>query len=88
MKRLIVFGDAGIRKDAIINWDGAEQTVFQVNRMGEWHGPEEPQLWCVIGDEDEREDYDKRNYIPHFLDVETVDADDLDVVKAKGPYAV
>ncbi len=88
MKRLIVFGDAGIRRDAVIRWDGEEKTVFQVNRMGDWYGPEEPHLWCIIGDEGERETYDKRNYVPHFLDVETVDAEDLDVLKAKDEYAV
>jgi hypothetical protein len=88
MKQLIVFGDAGIRRDALIEWDGEEQTVFQVSRQGDWHGPDEPQLWCVVGDESEREDYHKRNYVPHFLEVETVDADDLDVIEAKGKYAV
>ena len=88
MKRLIVHGDAGIRKEAIINYDGKEQVAFSVTRNGDWHGPEEVQLWCVIGEESEREDYDKRNYVPHFLDVDAVDADDLDVVKAKGDLAV
>jgi len=88
MKRLIVFGDPGIRKDALVEWDDEEQVVFQINRQGDWHGPDEPHLWCVIGDESEREDYQKRNYVPHFLEVETVDAEDLDVVEAKGKYAV
>lgn len=88
MKRLIVHGDPGIRKDAIINYDGQEMVCFQISRNGEWHGPARPQLWCVIGTEDEREDFEERNYIPHFLEVETIDAEDLDVVKAKGDLSV
>jgi hypothetical protein len=88
MKRLIVHGNPGVRKDGIIEYDGVEKVLFQVNRQGEWHGPDEPQLWCVIGDESEREDYDKRNYIPHWLEVETIDAEALDVKKRAGDMAV
>jgi hypothetical protein len=88
MKRLIVSGDPGIRKDAIIEYDGEEQVVFQINRQGEWHGPEEAQLWCIIGTEDEREDFETRNYVPHWLDVDRIEAEALDVVKAKGDLAV
>jgi hypothetical protein len=81
MKRLIITGDPGIRRDAVIEHDGEELTVFQINRNGEWHGPEEVQLWCVAGGEDEREQFDKREYIPHFLDVERLDAGDVTVVQ-------
>lgn len=88
MKHLIVHGDPGIRKDAIINYDDEEQVCFSIQRQGDYHGPDEVQLWCVIGTEDEREAFDKREYVPHWLDVETVDADALDVVKAKGDMAV
>lgn len=88
MKRLIVHGDPGIRKDAIIEHGGEEMVCFSVTRNGDWHGPSRPQLWCVIGTEDEREDFDRRNYIPHFLDVETVDAEDLVVVRRAGDLAV
>ena len=88
MKNLIVHGDPGIRKDAIINYDDEEQVCFSIQRQGDYHGPDEVQLWCVIGTEDEREAFDKREYVPHWLDVETIDADALDVVKAKGDMAV
>lgn len=88
MKRLIVMGDPGIRKGAVVEHDGSEQVCFQVTRNGDWHGPEEVQLWCVIGDESETEDFAKRNFVPHFLDVATVDADDLTVLSEKGELAV
>lgn len=88
MKRLIVHGDPGIRKDGIINYDDEEMILFSVTRNGDYHGPAEPQLWCIIGTEDERQAFEKREYIPHFLDVDTIDADDLDIVKAKGDLAV
>jgi hypothetical protein len=83
MQRLIIHGDPGLRKDGRIAYDGTEQVCFSVTRNGDWHGPDEPQLWCIIGTEDEREDFDQRNYIPHFLDVDRVDASDVDVVQAK-----
>jgi hypothetical protein len=83
MKRLIVMGDPGIRKGAVVEHDGEELICLAVNRQGEWHGPDELQLWCVVGDEDEREAFEKRDYVPHFLDVETVDADALEVVTSR-----
>ena len=88
MKRLIIHGDPGLRKGGIIEYDGTEQHVFQVSRNGDWHGPDEVQLWCVIGSEDESEDFMKRNFIPHFLDTERIDAEAVDVIKAKGDLAV
>jgi hypothetical protein len=88
MKRLIVSGDPDIRKDAIIEYEGEEQVVFQINRQGDWHGPEEVQLWCIIGTESERDDFEKRNYVPHWLDVDRIEAEALDVVKAKGDLSV
>ena len=88
MQKLIVHGDPGIRKEAIINYEGEVMVVFALQRQGEWHGPDEPQLWCTIGTEDEREAFEKRNYVPHWLEVDTIDAEALDVVKAKGDLAV
>ena len=88
MRRLILHGDPGIRKDGIIEYEGEELVCFAVNRNGEWHGPDEPQLWCTVGTEDEREAFEKREYIPHFLEVDRVDADAVDVIKAKGDLAV
>lgn len=88
MKRLIIHGDPGIRKEAVINYDGAEQVCYSISRQGDWHGPERPQLWCVIGTEDEREDFVKQRYVPHFLDTETIDADDVDIVKRANETAV
>lgn len=88
MKRLIVHGDPGIRKEAIIRYDDTDQICFSVTRNGDYHGPDEIQLWCVIGTEDEREAFDTRDYIPHFLETESIDAEDLDIIKAKGDLAV
>ena len=80
MKRLIIDGDPGIRKDAIIEYDGEEFVCFQVTRNGDWHGPNRVQLWCVVGTEEEYEDFEHRNFIPHFLDVERLDAADVEIV--------
>lgn len=80
MKRLIILGDPGVRKDAVIEHDGEEYVCFQVTRNGDWHGPDRVQLWCVVGSEDEREDFDHRNYIPHFLDTERAEAEEIEVV--------
>lgn len=88
MKRLIIFGDPGIRKGGIIRYDGEERHLFSVTRNGDWYGPSEVQLWCVIGSEAEREAYETRDFIPHFLEVERVDAAEIDVIKAKGDLAV
>lgn len=88
MKRLIVLGDPGIRKEGIIRYDDQEMVCFSVTRNGDYHGPARVQLWCVIGTEDEREAFDTLDFVPHFLETETVDAEDLEVVKAKGDLAV
>jgi hypothetical protein len=84
MKKLIVRGDPGIRRDAVIEWDGEERICFAIDRQGDYHGPDEVQLWCTIGTEDEREAFEKREYVPHFLDVDSVDAEALTVVKKRG----
>ena len=88
MKRLIIHGDPGVRKDGIVEVDGEEYTLFQVTRNGDWHGPKRVQLWCIAGDEDELEDFEMQNYIPQFLDVVAVDADEVTVKKAAGDLAV
>ncbi|MFB6106165.1 MAG: HAH_0734 family protein [Halobacteriaceae archaeon] len=88
MKRLIIHGDPGVRRDGVIEHDGEELVLFAVTRNGDWHGPDEVQLWCVAGEEGEREDYERQNYIPHFLDVESVDAADVEVRKRAGDMAV
>lgn len=88
MKQLIVHGNPGIRRDAVIEHDGQELVCFGISRQGDWHGPDEPQLWCTVGTEDEREAYEKRQYVPHWLDTESVDAEDLDVLSEKGSLHV
>jgi hypothetical protein len=88
MERLIIHGDPGVRRDAVVEYDGEEKVLFQVTRNGDWHGPDEVQLWCIMGDEDEREDYQKRNFVPHWLDVTTADADEFEVIKRAGDLAV
>jgi hypothetical protein len=84
MQHLIVKGDPGIRKDAVIDYDGEEQVCFSIQRQGDYHGPDEVQLWCTIGTPDERERFEKRRYVQHWLDVDAVDADALDVVTTRG----
>ncbi|GAA0233898.1 HAH_0734 family protein [Halobaculum roseum] len=88
MKKLIVHGDPGLRKDGIIDYDGEEMRVFSIQRQGDYHGPDEPQLWCTIGTDDEREDFERRTYVPHWLEVDTIDAEALDVVKSGGDLNV
>ncbi|WP_302082438.1 HAH_0734 family protein [Salinibaculum rarum] len=83
MQKLIIRGDPGIRKGAVIEYDGEEFVCFGINRNGDWHGPDRPQLWCTVGKPDEEEDYETRNYIPNFLDVEAVDAEAITVIQAK-----
>ncbi len=87
MKKLIVHGDPGIRKGAVIEYDGEEYVCFGVSRQGEWHGPEEVQLWCTIGTADERETFERREYIPMRLETDDVDAEDVTVIKSKGDPA-
>jgi hypothetical protein len=84
MKVLIVRGDPGIGKGAVIEHDGEEQVCFAIQRQGDYHGPDEPQLWCTIGTEDEREDFEKRRFVPHWLDVDAVDAEALTVIEPRG----
>jgi len=88
MRRLIVHGDPGMRKDAEITVDGEDLVAFQVTRNGDWHGPEEVQLWCIVGTEDEREAFVEREFTPHFLDVERVDAAEVEVRKKGGDLIV
>jgi hypothetical protein len=88
MQHLIVTGDPGIRKGAKINYDGREQICFSIQRQGDWHGPDDVQLWCTIGTEDEHETFQRREYVPNWLDVDTIDADALDVIQADNELSV
>jgi len=83
MKKLIIHGDPGIRKGAVIEYDGEEYVCFAIARQGDWHGPDEPQLWCTIGKEEEREQFMRREFIAMHLDTEDVDAEAVEVVEAK-----
>ncbi|MCU4750573.1 hypothetical protein OB919_01025 [Halobacteria archaeon AArc-curdl1] len=84
MKRLIIHGDPGIRKGGVIELGGEELVCFGISRNGEWHGPDRVQLWCTVGKEDEFEDFQLRNFTPHWLEVERVDASEVSVLQAKG----
>lgn len=88
MKRLIIHGDPGIRKGGVVEVDGERYSVFAVNRQGEWHGPDEVQLWCTVGAEDELSTFERRDFIPMHMEVLAVDAGAVDVVKAKGELAI
>jgi len=82
MQKLIIRGDPGIRKGAVIEYDGDELVCFGINRQGDWHGPDEPQLWCTVGSSEEKETYERREYIPMHLDVEAVDEGEITVKRA------
>lgn len=84
MERLIINGDPGIRKGAVIEVDGEERVCFSISRNGEFHGPERVQLWCVVGEEAEAEAFERREFVPHALEVTALDADDVTVVTARG----
>jgi len=81
MQKLIIRGDPGIRKGAVIEYEGSEYVCFGINRQCEWYGPGEIQLWCTIGEEDEEDAYERREYIPMHLDVDSVDAEEITVVE-------
>jgi hypothetical protein len=82
MQKLIIRGDPGIRKGAVIEYEGEEFVCFGVNRQCEFNGPEEIQLWCTIGEADEKETYERREFIPMHLDVDAVDAEEITVRQA------
>jgi hypothetical protein len=84
MKKIIIRGDPGIGRGAIIEVDGEEVVCFSLDRQADYHGPDRPQLWCTVGTEDERETFEKREFVPHFLDVVAVDAEAIDVIKTRG----
>jgi hypothetical protein len=88
MKRLIIHGDPDIRKGAIIEHDGQEMVCFAVARQGDYHGPDRVQLWCTIGTEDERETFERRDFIPMHMEVEFIDVADVEVIEAKGDLAI
>ena len=88
MERLIINGDPGIRKGAVVEVDGAERVCFSVTRNGDYHGPADVQLSCVVGDADEAEAFERRDFVPHFLDVTALDADDVTVVRSRGELSV
>jgi len=80
MKKLIIHGDPGVRKNARIEVDGEEYVVFGVARQGEWHGPDRVQLWCTVGTPDERDTYARREFVNMHLDTEAVDAEAVEVL--------
>lgn len=84
MQQLIIHGDPGIRKNAVIEYEGQEYVCFGINRQGDWYGPDRPQLWCTVGSEDERAAYERREYIPMHLTVETADAEAVEVIQPSG----
>ncbi len=87
MKQLIIHGDPGIRKGAVIEHDGEEYVCFSISRQGEWHGPEEVQLWCTVGTPEERDAFERREFVPMRLETDDVDAEDVTVIKSKGDPA-
>ena len=88
MRNLIINGDPGIRKDAVIDYGDEEVVCFSVKRQGDWHGPDRVQLWCTIGTPDEREVFETREYVPMHLPTDHVEAEAIEVVKAKGDLAI
>ncbi len=84
MKKLIIRGDPGIRKGAVVEVDGEEYVCFGISRNGDWHGPDRPQLWCTVGSRDERDDFERRRFISNQLDVVAVDAEAVTVHRERG----
>ena len=87
MKRLLLNGDPGIRKGAIIEFDGEELICFSVTRNGDYHGPDRVQLSCVVGSPKEYETFQKREFIPHRLEVDAADGDAATVIEKGGDIA-
>jgi len=83
MKKLVINGDPGVRKGGVIEYDGEEWICFGVARQGEYHGPDRPQIRTTIGKEEERETYERRDYVPMHLDTESTSAEEIDVVRKK-----
>ncbi len=83
MHKLIVNGDPGIRKGAVVEYGGAEYVCFSVTRQGEFSGPERPQLWCIVGEPGERDRFEHRAFLSLHLAVEAVDADELTVRRSR-----
>lgn len=79
MKRLIIHGDPGLSRGDCIAIDGTEYELFSITVNGEWHGPSKPQLTCIIGSADERDAFEERDFTPHFLETERIDAAAIDV---------
>ncbi|PSP84368.1 hypothetical protein BRC83_05735 [Halobacteriales archaeon QS_1_68_17] len=83
MKKLVIHGDPGIRKNAVIEYDDEEYVCFGVTRQGDYHGPDRLQIWCTVGSEDERETYQRREYIPMHLETMSADAEAIEVVESE-----
>lgn len=87
MKRLLLNGDPGIRQGAIIEFDGGKFTCFSVTRNGDYHGPGRVQLSCVVGSPDEYDVFQKRQFIPHQLEVDAADGDAISIIEKQGDIA-
>ena len=81
MKKVIIRGDPGIGRGAVIEVDGEEVVCFSLDRQSNYHGADRPQLRCTVGTEDERDTFEKREFVPHFLDVVAVDAEAIDIIQ-------
>ena len=87
MKRLLVNGDPGLRKGAVIEVDGEEVVCYAVTRNGDYHGPPRVQLSCIVGTPEEAEAFGRQAFIPHFLETQSVEADAVTVVRRRGDIA-
>jgi hypothetical protein len=81
MKKLVINGDPGVRKGGVIEYDGEEWICFGVARQGEYHGPDRPQLRVTMGKEEDRETYERREYIPMHLDTESASGEEIEVIR-------
>ena len=79
---------ANVPSQTIAYGDEESIHVFNVNRQGAWHGPERVQLWCTVGAEDELETFQTRDYIPHHLEVDRVEAEAVEVLSKKNELSV
>jgi len=80
MKRLLINGDADLKKGTKIKYGDVELICFSVTRNGDYHGPRRVQLSCIVGDVNEYSTFIEEEYIPHFLETKSIESEDVKIV--------
>tara|TARA_A100001037_G_scaffold288499_1_gene299202 strand:+ start:12981 stop:13226 length:246 start_codon:yes stop_codon:yes gene_type:complete len=79
MKRLLINGDIDLQKGTKIEYEEQELVCFSVTRNGDYHGPRRVQLSCIVGEIQEYSTFIEEEYIPHFLETESIDSEDVKI---------